>query len=106
MPAAHATERSADRQRADTGTTAAAGTPIDGNWLSRLTRQQVTDQLDKAGLSKWTEKFLKRQDIVKQEIGVYTFDDGRFTVTYQNEHDGTWKVGGKDPYAVAGDQAR
>ena len=35
------------------------GPQIDGAWLSRLTREQITRQLKDAGLAKWTEKFLK-----------------------------------------------
>jgi hypothetical protein len=84
--------------------TQAARTPIDGDWLSRLSRQQITDQLEKADLSTWTERFLKREEIFNLQIAVYTFDDGRFAVTYLNEKDGTWKVGWKGPYSVAGDQ--
>jgi opacity protein-like surface antigen len=84
--------------------TQAARTPIDGDWLSRLTREQITNQLKQAGLRKWTKQFLKDQDIVKLTIAVYTFDEGRFAVAYLNEHDGTWKVGWKGPYSVAGDQ--
>jgi hypothetical protein len=89
---------------APTPTTQAAGTPIDGDWLSRLTREQITDQLEEAGLSKWTEEFLKHQNIVKLQIAVYTFDGGRFAVAYLDEHDGTWKVGWKGSYSVADDQ--
>lgn len=84
--------------------TQAGRTPIDGEWLSRLTREQITHQLKEAGLSKWTARFLKREDIVKLVIAVYTFEDDRFAVAYLNEHDGTWKVGWKGPYSVAGDQ--
>ena len=52
---------------------------------------------------KWTERFLKREAIVKLQIAVYSFDDGRFDVAYF-ERDGTWKVGWKGPYSVAADE--
>lgn len=91
-------------QAAPPPTTQAASTPIDGDWLSRLTREQIVDQIEEAGLSKWTEDFLKHQEIVKQQISVYTFEGGRFANAYLDENDGTWKVGWKGTYSVADDQ--
>jgi hypothetical protein len=47
------------------------------------------------------QPFLKREAIDKVHVAVYSFDNGRFDVAYF-ERDGTWKVGWKGPYSVAG----
>lgn len=82
-----------------------AASAIDGKWVSRLTREDITRQIKKAGLEEWTERFLERERVQAKNTVVYHFADGRFQVVYFEEG-GVWHVGWKGPYAVAGNEVR
>jgi hypothetical protein len=78
---------------------------IDGKWVSHLTREDVTRQIEKAGLAKWTKDFLAREKIQANNTAVYGFADGRFQVAYFEEG-GTWHVGWAGPYVVTGNEVQ
>ena len=78
---------------------------IDGTWISHLTREDITRQIEKAGLAKWTKQFLVRERIQANNTAVYTFADGRFQVAYFEEG-GVWHVGWTGPYVVTGNEVQ
>jgi hypothetical protein len=78
---------------------------IDGQWISHLTRDDITRQIEKAGLAEWTERFLKRERIQAKYTAVYHFADGRFQVAYFEEG-GVWHVGWTGPYVVTGNEVQ
>jgi hypothetical protein len=82
-----------------------AASAIDGEWVSHLTRNDITRHIEKAGLAEWTKKFLVREGIRANYTAVYTFADGQFQVAYF-EDKGIWHVGWKGPYVVTGDEVQ
>ena len=57
-----------------------ASSAIDGKRVSHLTRDDITRQIEKAGLAKWTKQFQVRERIQANNTAVYNFADGRFQV--------------------------
>jgi len=84
-------------------TTAEPGdtSPIDGGWVSHLTKQPIAAHIKTAGLGRWTRTFLAGQAIQDRYTAVYTFGDGRLSVAYF-ERGGIWHVGWKGDLEVRG----
>ncbi len=73
---------------------ATASSPLDGDWVSHLSPEQLTKNLADAGQAKWADDFMAAERITDDLTAVYTFDGNSFRVAYLNP-DGSWQVGWK-----------
>ncbi len=77
---------------AEAASSAPVSSPLDGDWVSHLSPEQLTKNLADAGQEKWADDFLAAERITDDLTAVYTFDGNSFRVAYLNT-DGSWQVG-------------
>lgn len=66
--------------------------PIDGSWKTKLTRADIKENLEEAGLGRWASRLFSAEDIDRSITWVYTYGDGRFSGAWLTR-DGLWQVG-------------
>lgn len=79
--------------------------PIDGTWKVQLTRSDIRNRLEQAGLGKWADDLFRADDIENKVVWIWTFDStaerARGLWLYP---DGVWKAAWAGPLTVKGRQ--
>lgn len=83
----------------------ATALPIDDTWRIRLTRADIRDRLQQAGLASWTEDLFRTDQVGGAATWIWTFDStaGRARGLWLYP-DGAWRTGWTGPLTVEGER--